>query len=186
MNSYDKTTWVNGGPPAINAAHLNKIEDALAEVISLANDNHVDLDKKAEYVTSATVDNATENGKVYYTTVGSSKALIVPVSGESSQVQFRLDRDGKIYSRRREKQNGEFPPWGDWTDLSAAIDPAVIRQIVLQYLDEHGVDLTGAEKTSNKANSFTVSDADATHYPTTLAVKNYVAAVIGGIENAAY
>ena len=31
------------------------------------------------FLSSATVDNATENGKVYYTTVGSSKALIVPV-----------------------------------------------------------------------------------------------------------
>ena len=186
MDSYVKSFFIDETEPPLDAAHLNKIEDALAEVIALANGNHVDLDKKMEYVTSATVDNATTDGTIYYTDVGSSKALIIPVSGRSSQAQFRLDRDGKIYSRRREKQNGEFPPWGDWTDLSAAIDPAVIRQIVLQYLDEHGVDLTGAEKTSNKANSFTEGDADATHYPTTLAVKNYVAAVIGGIENAAY
>ena len=186
MDSYAKSFFIDETEPPLDAAHLNKIEDALAEVINLANGNHDDLGNRVEYITSSAVDNATETGKVYYTTVGSSKALIVPVSGESSQVQCRLDRDGKLYSRRREKQNGEFPPWGDWTDLSAAIDPAAIRQIVLQYLDKHGVDLTGAEKTSNKTNSITESDADATHYPTTLAVKNYVAAVIGGIENAAY
>ena len=141
MNSYDKTTWVNGGPPAINAAHLNKIEDALAEVIALANGNHVDLDKKAEYVTSATVDNATETGKDYYTTVGSSKALIVPVSGDSSQVQFRLDRDGKIYARRRSRSSTtvDFPSWGifeqiGWTsaEIGAMIDSLVDPTLSVQ------------------------------------------------------
>ena len=170
MNSYDKTTWVNGGPPAINAAHLNKIEDALAEVIALANGNHVDLDKKMEYVTSTTVDNATETGKVYYTTVGSSKALIVPVSGESSQVQFRLDRDGKIYSRRREKQNGAFPAWGSFADISAGVDPEIIRQIVEAYIAEHGIDLTGVERTDNRVNAIN-AQSDDEHYPTAGAVR---------------
>ena len=137
MNSYDKTTWVNGAPPALNAAHLNKIEDALAEVIALANGNHVDLDKKMEYVTSATVNNATETGKVYYTTT--DKALIIPVSAEFSQAQFRLARDGKIYARRREKRNGAYPEWGSFADIAAGVDPEVVRQIVENYISEHGI-----------------------------------------------
>ena len=170
MNSYDKTTWVNGAPPALNAAHLNKIEDALAEVIALANGNHVDLDKKMEYVTSATVDNATETGKVYYTTVGSSKALIVPVSGDSSQVQFRLDRDGKIYARRREKRNGAFPPWGSFADIAAGVGPEIIRQIVEDYIEEHGIDLTGVERTDNRVNAIN-AQSDDEHYPTAGAVR---------------
>ena len=74
---------------------------------------------KVSYVTSATVDNATENGKVYYTTVGSSKARIVPVSGDSIQVQFRLDRDGKIYARRRSRSSTsvDFPAWGAFEQI---------------------------------------------------------------------
>lgn len=30
--AYSKTTWVNGGPPALSAENLNKIEDELADV----------------------------------------------------------------------------------------------------------------------------------------------------------
>ena len=30
--AYNKTTWVNGGPPALSAENLNKIEDELADV----------------------------------------------------------------------------------------------------------------------------------------------------------
>lgn len=96
---------------------------------------------KVSYVTNATVDNATETGKVYYTTVGSSKALIVPVSGDSSQVQFRLDRDGKIYARRRSRSSTsvDFPSWGifeqtGWTsaEISAMIDSLVDPTLSVQ------------------------------------------------------
>lgn len=125
---------------------------------------------KVSYVTTETVDNATADGTIYYTDVGSSKALIIPVSGRASQVQFRLDRDGKIYSRRREIQNGEFPAWGVWTDLSAAIDPAVVRQIVEAYIAEHGIDLTGVERTENRVTAITAQSDDET-YPTAGAVR---------------
>lgn len=131
------------------------------------------LSHLVEYVTSASVDNATETGKVYYTTVGSSKALIVPVSGDSSQVQFRLDRDGKIYSRRREKQNGAFPEWGSFADIAAGVDSEVVRQIVDQivedYIEEHGIDLTGVERTENRVSAINAQSDDET-YPTAGAV----------------
>lgn len=187
MNSYNKTTWVNGSPPALNAAHLNKIEDALAEVIELANGNHDDIGKRVEYITAEAVDNATETGKIYHTSVGSSKALIIPVSGTLSQVQFRLDRDGKIYSRRRSRLTTEspFPAWGSWTDISAAVDPEVIREIVLQYLEEHGIDLTGVERTENRVDAIN-AQSDDEHYPTAGAVRNFVTTAIqtaiGSIE----
>ena len=93
------------------------------------------------FLSSETVDNATETGKVYYTTVGSSKALIVPVSGDSSQVQFRLDRDGKIYARRRSRSSTtvDFPPWGifeqiGWTsaEIGAMIDSLVDPTLSVQ------------------------------------------------------
>lgn len=93
------------------------------------------------FLSSETVDNATETGKVYYTTVGSSKALIVPVSGDSSQVQFRLDRDGKIYARRRSRSSTsvDFPAWGafeqtGWTsaEISAMIDSLVDPTLSVQ------------------------------------------------------
>lgn len=176
MNSYDKTTWVNGGPPALNAAHLNKIEDALAEVIDLANGNHDDIGKRVEYITAEAVDNATETGKIYHTTVGSSKALIIPVGGTLSQVQFRLDRDGKIYSRRRSRLTTEspFPAWGSWTDISAAVDPAVIRQIIEAYNEEHGIDLTGVERMENRVDEIN-AQSDDEHYPTAGAVYDYAA-----------
>lgn len=128
------------------------------------------LSHLVEYVTSASVDNATETGKVYYTTVGSSKALIVSVSGESSQAQFRLDRDGKIYARRREKQNGAFPAWGSFADIAAGVDPEIIRQIVEAYIAEHGIDLTGVERTENRVNAID-AQSDDEHYPTAGAVR---------------
>lgn len=99
------------------------------------------LSHLAEYVNNATVDNATETGKVYYTTVGSSKALIVPVSGDSSQVQFRIDHDGKIYARRRSRSSTtvDFPSWGifeqiGWTsaEIGAMIDSLVDSTLSVQ------------------------------------------------------
>lgn len=128
------------------------------------------------FLTSATVDNATETGKVYYTTVGSSKALIVPVSGDSSQVQFRLDRDGKIYARRRSRSSTsvDFPAWGSFADIAAGVDPGIIRQIVEAYIEEHGIDLTGVERTENRVNAIN-AQSDDEHYPTAKAVYDYAA-----------
>lgn len=131
---------------------------------------------KVSYVTDESVSNAVETGKVYYTEVGSSKALIVPVSSESIQAQFRLDRDGKIYSRRRSRLTTEspFPAWGSFVDISAGVDPEVIREIVLQYLEEHGIDLTGVERTANRVNVVN-TQSDDEHYPTAGAVYDYAA-----------
>lgn len=155
--------------------------------ISIAPQLLSEISGKVTFVETPNPGNATETGKVYYATVGSSKALIVPVSGRASQVQFRLDRDGKLYSRRRSRPSAsvDFPPWGDWTDLSAAIDPAVIpdviSQIVLQYLDEHGVDLTGVERTANKVTAIGSSSND-TQYPSAKAVYDAIQTAIGTIE----
>lgn len=156
------------------------------EIVNLLNLVSNKMNYLTDDNTNINIDDATSTGTIYYASVDDSKALIIPASGRASQVQFRLDRDGRVYSRRREGQNGEFPPWSSWADISVTIDSDTTRRIVLQYLDEHGIDLTGAEKTSNKVNSFTESSADNTHYPTTLAVKNYVATVIGGVENGTY
>ena len=128
---------------------------------------------KVSYITSATVDNATETGKVYYTTT--DKALIIPVSAEFSQVQFRLARDGKIYARRRSRPSTsvDFPPWGSFADISAGVDPEtiqeIIRQIVEAYIAEHGIDLTGVERTDNRVNAIN-SDSTDTQYPSAKAV----------------
>lgn len=138
---------------------------------------------KVSYVDEGLLDGATETGTIYHTSVDGSKALIIPVIGNSSQVQFRLDRDGKIYSRRRSRSSTlvDFPPWGDWTDLSAAIDPDDISRIVLQYLDEHGVDLTGVERTANKVTAIGSGSTD-TQYPSAKAVYNAIQTAIGSIE----
>lgn len=131
---------------------------------------------KVSYVTDEAVDNATETGKIYHITVGSSKALIIPVSSTLSQVQFRLDRDGKIYSRRRSRltTDSPFPAWGSFVDISAAVDPAVIRQIVEAYIEEHGIDLTGVERTENRVDAIN-AQSDDEHYPTAGAVYDYAA-----------
>ena len=94
---------------------------------------------KVSYVTSATVNNATDTGKVYYTTT--DKALIIPVSAEFSQAQFRLARDGKIYARRRSRSSTsvDFPPWGSFADIAAGVDSDIIRQIVEDYIEDHGI-----------------------------------------------
>ena len=140
---------------------------------------------KVSYVTSATVNNATENGKVYYTTT--DKALIVPVSGEFSQAQFRLARDGKIYSRRRSRSSTsvDFPAWGSFADISAGVDPEtiqeIIRQIVEAYIAEHGIDLTGVERTANKVTAVNSSATD-TQYPSAKAVYDAIQTAIGTIE----
>lgn len=41
--AYSKTTWVNGGPPAISAANLNNIEDCVADL----DDGKISLDTTA-------------------------------------------------------------------------------------------------------------------------------------------
>jgi len=136
---------------------------------------------------NVTVDNATETGKVYYTTVGSSKALIIPVSGRSGQAQFRLDRDGKIYARRRSRSSTsvDFPPWGSFADISAGVDPEIIpeiiRQIVEDYIAEHGIELTGVERTANKVTAVDSSATD-TQYPSAKAVYEAIQTAIGTIE----
>ena len=60
---------------------------------------------KVSYITSATVNNATETGKVYYTTT--DKALIIPVSAEFSQAQFRS----------RSSTSVDFPAWGTFDQI---------------------------------------------------------------------
>ena len=69
------------------------------------------------FLTAGNANNATENGKVYYTTT--DKALIIPASAEFSQAQFRLARDGKIYARRRSRSSTsvDFPPWGTFDQI---------------------------------------------------------------------
>ena len=127
---------------------------------------------KVSYVTTETVDNATADGTIYYTDVGSSKALIIPVSGRASQAQFRLDRDGKIYSRRRSRSSTsvDFPAWGSFADIAAGVDPEIVRQIVEDYIEEHGIDLTGVERTENRVTAITAQSDDET-YPTAGAVR---------------
>jgi len=140
---------------------------------------------KVSYVTSATVNNATDNGKVYYTTT--DKSLIIPVSAEFSQAQFRLARDGKIYARRRSRPSTsvDFPAWGSFADISAGVDPEtigrIIRQIVEAYIAEHGIDLTGVERTANKVTAVDSSATD-TQYPSAKAVYEAIQTAIGTIE----
>jgi hypothetical protein len=39
--TYAQTTWVNGGAPAVDAAHLNNIEAGISSAVGVANDaNH--------------------------------------------------------------------------------------------------------------------------------------------------
>lgn len=137
------------------------------------------------FLTSATVNNATDTGKVYYTTT--DKSLIIPVSAEFSQAQFRLARDGKIYARRRSRPSTsvDFPAWGSFADISAGVDPetigGIIRQIVEAYIAEHGIDLTGVERTANKVIAIGSSSND-TQYPSAKAVYDAIQTAIGSIE----
>lgn len=137
------------------------------------------------FLTSSAVDNATETGKVYYTTT--DKALIIPVSAEFSQAQFRLARDGKIYARRRSRSSTsvDFPAWGSFADISAGVDPetiqGIIRQIVEAYIAEHGIDLTGVERTANKVTAIGSGSTD-TQYPSAKAVYDAIQTAIGSIE----
>ena len=105
---------------------------------------------KVSYVTNVTVDNATETGKVYYTTVGSSKALIVPVSGDSSQAQFRLDRDGKIYARRRSRSSTsvDFPAWGTFEQVEWK--QSEIENMIATYLANVKVQSITAQSTHDQ------------------------------------
>lgn len=80
----------------------------------------LDNTTKVSYETDVPVDSATGTGTIYHASVGGSKALIIPVSSDTSQVQFRLDRDGKIYVRRREIQGGSFPNWGAFVDITSS------------------------------------------------------------------
>ena len=94
------------------------------------------LSHLVEYVTGKPIENATVAGKIYATAVNGHRCLILPVENGTNLTQFRFDWLGKIYVRRRNNATSAFT---DWTDLSAAIDPAVIRQIVEAYIVEHGI-----------------------------------------------
>lgn len=137
------------------------------------------------FLNSEIVNNATDTGKIYYTTT--KKALIIPVSTEFSQTQFRLDRDGKIYARRRSRPSTsvDFPEWGSFVDISVGVDPetieGIIRQIVEAYIAEHGIDLTGVERTANKVTAIGSGSTD-TQYPSAKAVYNAIQTAIGTIE----
>jgi len=52
--AYTKTTWVNGGPPAISADNLNKIENGIYN-------NSVKIDAITDYI----VETGTSNGWAY-------------------------------------------------------------------------------------------------------------------------
>lgn len=97
---------------------------------------------KVTFVETNNPNTATENGKVYYTTT--DKSLIIPVSAEFSQVQFRLARDGKIYSRRRSRSSTsvDFPAWGtfeqvEWkqSEIESMIDNAAAYRTVTNLDD---------------------------------------------------
>ncbi len=49
--AYSKTTWVNGGPPALSAENLNKMEDSIYD----SSDGRISLDTTAA---SSTTDGA--------------------------------------------------------------------------------------------------------------------------------
>lgn len=175
--------------------------DRISAVLSNIEDNKINKNKAIKYTSTNILNDCVEPGTIYRyieTVNGNLNGLatgdytIIPsyIAGTGNLAQYIFSTTGAIYCRRRTLKNGSYVYTIEKLTEKLNPDDETTREIIVhaveEYLDEHGVDLAGAEKTTNKANSFTESDADDTHYPTTLAVKNYVAAVIGGIENAAY
>ena len=130
---------------------------------------------KASFITVTSADAATQNGTIYYVNGNTEKYTLIPTSTAARQVQLRIDSSGRLLIRKRYANNsGVFPAWGSWTDISAAVDPAVIRQIVEAYIEEHGIDLTGVERTENRVDAIN-AQSDDEHYPTAGAVYDYAA-----------
>lgn len=77
-------------------------------------------------------------------------------------------------------------PYGKFITESDLVNPTKTSELTNDsgFLTSHQ-DISGKENTSNKVTSITSSSTN-NQYPSALAVKNYVDAVIGGVENGSY
>lgn len=129
MNSYNKTTWINGQAPALSAENLNNIENGIEAVTNevIKSVQNVQLNGSTPY---PNVDSAIENDIVYRVFAegsgnprgwlwfcGSKYYVDVEVA------QIRIDREGKLYRRVGIANKGTVT-WGStWEQIDiTAID----------------------------------------------------------------
>ena len=64
VNKYDPTTWNNGATPAIDADHLNKIEQGISDVTEATNKSIGAVNKLNENVTSLDTNLTAVNNRI--------------------------------------------------------------------------------------------------------------------------
>lgn len=91
---------------------------------------------KVSYETVTSPDAATRNGTIYYVNANTNKYIVIPVSAGAWQAQLRIDTGGDLYIRNRRSSDSE---WASWKNISKDVDPAVVRSIIDEYINEHGI-----------------------------------------------
>lgn len=132
MNSYNKTHWVNGSAPALNAQNLNKIENGIEDAVNAINAMDSDQNGKVniKVVVDDAIDTADEYNTIYLHRVGSNYRGLVFFSGYSnyaagvSVTQFRLTRDQGFQYRTGISQGSHQYTWDktyseQWTPIAA-------------------------------------------------------------------
>lgn len=131
MNSYNKTHWVNGSAPALNAQNLNKIENGIEDAVNAINAMDSDQNGKVNIkaVVDDAIDTADEYNTIYLHRVGSNYRGLVFFSGYSnyaagvSVTQFRLTRDQGFQYRTGISQGSHQYTWDktyseQWTPIA--------------------------------------------------------------------
>ncbi|MCD8025368.1 MAG: hypothetical protein LUF33_00085 [Clostridiales bacterium] len=106
--NYEETNWVNGGEPAINANNLNKLEDGLEAVTSLASTNAGNIEtlnssiSSKENVSNKTTSLDLEDGEEIdtadtdtYPTVAAVQSYVVNKIAEAQLDKTEVDISGK-------------------------------------------------------------------------------------------
>lgn len=131
MNSYNKTHWVNGSAPALNAQNLNKIENGIEDAVNAINamDSNQNGKVNIKAVVDDAIDTADEYNTIYLHRVGSNYRALVFFSGYSnyaagvSVTQFRLTRDQGFQYRTGISQGSRQYTWDktyseQWTPIA--------------------------------------------------------------------
>ena len=142
MDPYNKTTWVNGSLPAINAENLNHIENGIADVTDFVSELD---DRKADasnVYTKAEVDAA------------------VSAKADASNVYTKAEVDAAVNA----KADADSVYTKSETDARIAeAAPSDIGGYVEDYLDEHSEFFTGYTKSETDSTFKTIADADRDH-----------------------
>ncbi|MEE0874617.1 MAG: hypothetical protein UIH27_14275 [Ruminococcus sp.] len=173
MDPYNKTTWVNGSLPAINAENLNHIEDGIADVTDFASELD---DRKADassVYTKAEVDTAVsakaDASNVYTKAETDARIAEAAPSDIGGYVEDYLDEHSELFTGyTKAEADSTFK-----TKVQADIDHSVLNTRI------GNINRNISTINDNIDNRYTKSETDAL-------VAAAIQTAIGGVENGSY